>query len=59
MALVDADYKIVWIDGGYGSMSDAQIYNASELKECLENGTIGFPDPEPMPNDDRDMPFFL
>ena len=60
MALVDADYKFVWIDvGGHGSMSDAQIYNASELKGCLEDGTIGFPDPDPMPNDDRDMPYFL
>ena len=40
-------------------MSDAQIYNASELKECLEDGTIGFPEQGPMPNDDQDMPYFL
>ncbi|XP_071485238.1 uncharacterized protein [Diadema antillarum] len=40
-------------------MSDAQIYNASELKGCLEAGKIGFPDPDPMPNDDQDMPYFL
>ena len=60
LALVDADYKFLWIDvGGYGSMSDAQIYNASELKECLEDGTIGFPEQGPMPNDDQDMPYFL
>ncbi|XP_041350760.1 putative nuclease HARBI1 [Gigantopelta aegis] len=32
MALVDADYKFVCIEvGGHGSMSDAHIYNASEL----------------------------
>ena len=23
------------------------------------NGTIGFPDPEPMPNDDRNTPYFI
>ena len=33
MALVDADYKFMWIDvGGLGSQSDAQIYNQSKLK---------------------------
>ncbi|KAH3883336.1 hypothetical protein DPMN_007291 [Dreissena polymorpha] len=30
-------------------MSDAQIYNKSKLKECLENGTIGFPNPDQYP----------
>ena len=60
LALVDADYKFLWVDlGGNGSMSDAQIFNVSELKECMENGTIGFPDPEPMPNDDRNTPYLI
>jgi hypothetical protein len=38
MALVDADYKFLWIDvGSDGSSNDASIYNGSELKEGLES----------------------
>jgi hypothetical protein len=60
MALVDADYKFLWIDvGGNGAQSDAQIYNDCELKECLEDGSIGFPQADPMPNDDQTMPYFI
>ena len=60
MALVDADYKLIWADiGGMVSASDAQIYNASELKECVEDGSLGFPDPEPLPNYNRDVPYFF
>ena len=60
MALVEADYKLIWADiGGMGSASDAHIYNASELKECVEDGSLGFPDPEPLPNDNLDEPYFF
>ena len=60
MALVDADYKFIWADvGGTGSESDAQIYNDSELRECAEDGTIGFPDPDPIPNDYQDVSYFF
>ncbi len=39
MALVDADYKFIWIVlGDNGSASDAQIFNSSELRECIESG---------------------
>jgi hypothetical protein len=35
MALVDADYKSLWIDvGSDGSSNDASIYNGSDVKEC-------------------------
>ncbi|KAK3084692.1 hypothetical protein FSP39_017590 [Pinctada imbricata] len=60
MGLVDAEYKFTWVDvGADGSASGAQIFIFSELKETIENRTIGFPRAEPLPNDDKDMPFFI
>ena len=60
MGLVDADYKFLWIDvGGHGHMSDAQIFNYSELKECLADGTIGLPAADHLPNDDKDTPYIF
>ena len=60
MALVDGDYKFVWADvGANGSASDCSVFNASALKEACESGDIGFPDAEPLPNDDKDMPYFI
>jgi hypothetical protein len=62
MALVDADYKFLWVDvGAEGMMSDAQIYNASELKECLDSkdNVLNMPAPSPLPGDDVDVPYFI
>jgi len=60
MALVDADYKFIWVEAGaHGSSSDAQLFQASELREAIESGDIGFPAPDPLPHDDRDMPYFI
>ena len=61
MALVDVhQYKFLWIDcGGVGSMSDAQIFNESELKTCLIDGSISFPVPTNLPNDDQPTPYFI
>ncbi|XP_041367086.1 uncharacterized protein LOC121381797 [Gigantopelta aegis] len=60
MALVDADYKFLWADvGSPGASPDAQIYNESELREMAEDGTIGFPAPDPLPNDYKDVPYFF
>ena len=60
LALVDADYKFIWADvGGVGHQSDAQLYNDSELKECLEDGTLDLPADSPLANDDQDMPYYF
>jgi len=59
-ALVDADYKFVWIEvGNNGASSDAQIWNRCSLKKYIVDGRIGFPAPTPLPGDDQDMPYFL
>ena len=54
LGLVDANYKFVWADvGGCGSNSDAQIFNSSELKQKVLDGSIQFPPDKPLPNDDK------
>ena len=44
---------------GKGAASNAQIFNGSELKECLDDGSIGFPAPDPLPKDTENVPYFI
>ena len=60
MALVDASYNSIWADiEANVSASDAAIFNHSEMKEVIENGTIDFPSADPLPNDERPMSYFI
>lgn len=60
LGLVDADYKFLWAHvGANGSSSDCGIFNDSDLEPGLREETLGFPDPQPFPNDDRPMPYSL
>ena len=60
LALVDGDYKFMWVDVGTpGATCDSAVFNASTLKESLETGTINFPLPEPLPGDNEDTPYFF
>ena len=60
LALVDGQYKFRWVDvGTAGSCSDAQIFNASQQKRRIEDGRIGFPDPAPITQGGRDVPYFI
>ncbi|XP_062576078.1 uncharacterized protein LOC134237961 [Saccostrea cucullata] len=60
MGLVDADYKFIWVDvGANGSASDATVFNNSELKDVTKNQNIGFPEADPLPNDNRNIPYFI
>ena len=60
LALVDGLLRFRWIDvGANGACSDTQILNNSELFENIENNTIGFPEPSPLPGDNENMPYFI
>ncbi|XP_045189634.2 uncharacterized protein LOC123546987 [Mercenaria mercenaria] len=60
LALADADYKFIWVSvAEYGSASDCQVFNESELRELVEDGELGFPDPEPLPGLTENLPYFF
>ena len=60
LALVDADYKFLWVNvGASGSSSDAQILNRSKLKRRIENGRLGLPPPEPLGPGGPNLHYFL
>ena len=43
LALADADYRFIWVDvGANGSASDCQVFNESDLKDCIDSRIIGF-----------------
>ena len=60
LALVDADYKFIYIDvGKKGCSSDGGIFYDTPLREGLQNDTLGLPDSEPLPGDDVPLPYFV
>ena len=60
LAMVDAWGKFMYIDvGANGSCSDAGIFQVTHLRHALENNAAGLPQAEPLPGDDRPVPFFI
>ncbi len=60
MALLDGDYKFIWVDvGSNGPSSDAQIFEDYELKHAIEQDVIGLPPADHLRDDDKDTPIFL
>ena len=53
LALVNADYRYLWVDVGSNGYSDAQIFNHSKLRRKIENGTLGLPQPESLGREDQ------
>lgn len=60
MALVDANYRFLYVSlGANGSASDGGVFKECSLGEALEQGYAGLPCPEPLPGDDKDIPYAL
>ena len=57
LALVDADYKFLWVNVGASGSSDAQIFNCSTLKRRTEIGRLELPPPEPLGPEGPDLHF--
>jgi len=46
MALVDANYRFFYVEASFnGASSDSGVFDMTDLKEALEDGTIGLPPP--------------
>ena len=39
--------------------SDGGIFGESTLRRAIENGTLGLPDPDPLPNDNEPVHYFF
>ena len=60
MGIADAEYRFLWIQvGDVGSASDGQIWNNCEARQALQAGVLGIPDPDPLPGDDVDTPYYF
>ena len=59
LALVNADYKFLWVNTGSSGSSDAQILKCSKLKRRIEKGTLGLPPPEPLGPGGPDLHYSL
>ena len=60
MALVDASYRFLWIDiGSNGRSADGGVFADTELRQAIEEGNLGIPPNEPLPNDDIPLPYAI
>ena len=60
LALVDAHYRFLCIQvGSPGAASDSQLWNMSALQDAVMANSIGLPASEPLPSDDRPMPYLI
>ena len=60
LALVDGQYKFRWVDASTAvSCTDAQIFNAYQLKRKTDDGNIGFSDPALITQGGLDVPYFI
>lgn len=60
MALVDANYKFIYIDVGCkGRISDGGVFNRCSLYNAIENDQLNIPPPRNLPNSNIQTPFVI
>lgn len=60
LALVDADYKFIYIDVGCnGRVSDGGVFKNSSLYKAFETGSLSIPQPKPLPGGSVSVPFMI
>ena len=60
LALVNEEYRFMWIEcWSSGFCSDAQIFNRSDLREKIEDGSFGLLASEPLGDRGQDLHYFL
>ena len=60
LALVDADYKFTYVDTGCnGRVSDGGDFKNRSLFKAMEDDTLHFPEPQPLPGGAIPIPFMI
>lgn len=60
MALVDADYKFLYVDvGACGRASDAGVWDNCTLKQAVEANMLDIPRPVELPYSDKICPICI
>lgn len=59
-ALVDANYNFLFVDTGcQGRISDDGVFRNTTLFKKLKDGSINIPEPKPLPNRNKNVPFVI
>ncbi|XP_049316671.1 uncharacterized protein LOC125779379 [Bactrocera dorsalis] len=60
MALVDADYKFLFVEvGAYGRESDGGVFARCALSTALAENSLNFPPAKSLPHESDEMPFVI
>ena len=60
LTLMDSNYNFLYINlGANGGASDGEVFRECSLGEALDGGYAGLPDSEPIPGDDKNIPYVM
>ena len=59
-SLTQTKRRFTWVQvGAPGAAFDAQLWNESTLRDAVITNSIDIPQQEPLPGDDRPIPYFI